>query len=1354
MEDKKGSFEEQEKSIIAILILLFSLVIINTLSIDQAAAYASYDDLTSPHLNEPITLEINKPVPEITAAEIDPEREEQNFTWGVLAINVNKSIYSPNEDSFIGIGVLDEQGNMVCNASVTLEITNPLNEKTILSTENNKIKISPECEVYGVTELPDYYTSYGVNDVGIYLLNLTAITSNGVRNIVDSFIVQNTVDFDIARQGPTRIYPFVPYNMSFTINADKNYDGLIKEYVPASFTITPQSGLTITEIGDIKILSWNVNLKKEDAINLYYEFDAPDISPEFYLLGPLSLGDKESLPTRSELGNVPTPSLNAISTQPIEARQWTIASDGAAAEAYIHDFIFYYNGTATSSNPLVWEPKVLCQNQPYNLTVVIASLNDNDITDTITLQSATGVAFAAIPNVGWDFAHGDTNDKSLTVTANRIDETSFFINASQTGTFNLRSFMTSKNGFVQYNSNKLAVEVVECDNIHTANREITVKGTHGADDKMIAGSVNTITIPLFNYNASVINDVNASLKIKSSGVPSYDWQLLDDQKQQFNFSGSTFGGPSPFNESIAHWRVLVDDDAEALTYTAEITVASPNETAETFTRDFTLQDSYVVIYNSQLERADDRQATPWKKAYTTCNYGDRQVNLTIKEEFSAIYIEADPTADPPPDVSDLGSGTLQWNVTLLNTSTCWDAIITYDPVQKLPATYFFTQSVSWDSGTLSVGTEREVISRTTKMATVNTLISDDGTNYRGVREAAQNSSLTVRIRLDDTLLQIDLFNLLPTLDVPNGFSKPGNLGGDNGAQFRPGFPYGSVKEGWNIKFFDFNILIGDEFYSFDTDISAIPDITPGGKLFKVTGQGAGDGEDYPKEYRATNEQLLINVIGPYIKFNRSFYNETAAQYQAGFPSSLGCGALNVSLQIFNKGNRNLSKSNVTEFFPSGLEITDVRPINSSGGATIISWDGEINFTPGGSAASQTFNYTLEVPFGVSKNDTFKTEVTNVTFTFVDREYTVEIACGASLSVATPVFDQGGTVTSVDVNTPFNVSSDITNLGPGTATNVIAEVNVTANFTIKNSSDIISNFTDLDDLTNGQTKNARWEVNTSGVVTGSHEFCIIANATENTTGVKSCASITIATPGAAVNLVNPQATSNRTQTSTGPWGFPWELNVTVDSNQDGTDIDAWVTTDSGVTYTKIGTQTYNGGGAAVTFTYPWYTTCADLGSGYTVVFNDTPSKVDEATKTFTLQKDSIQYTIFAGDGSDANRTADQSTLLSVRVRDANGTNLTNFDTKFEITTNNASFHTGDLSFQATTNDSGVLNGFDGFANFFFNATCSGEYSGAPKFLVGEQQWKILVNDSELDCYLQNDSSDTISSNLFVFGDIGF
>ena len=45
----------------------------------------------------------------------------------------------------------------------------------------------------------------------------------------------------------------------------------------------------------------------------------------------------------------------------------------------------------------------------------------------------------------------------------------------------------------------------------------------------------------------------------------------------------------------------------------------------------------------------------------------------------------------------------------------------------------------------------------------------------------------------------------------------------------------------------------------------------------------------------------------------------------------------------------------------------------------------------------------------------------------------------------------------------------------------------------------------------------------------------------------------------------------------------------------------------------------------------------------------------------------------------------------------------------------------------------------------NATCSGDVSGAPKFAVGTQLWKITVNDSALNYYQQNDSSSYLSRN---------
>ena len=67
--------------------------------------------------------------------------------------------------------------------------------------------------------------------------------------------------------------------------------------------IEPDEGKAVKTLGDTKELSWTVNMKQGDTVNLSYEFDAPDISPELFLTGPLKIGSFEEL------------------------RQWQIASD-------------------------------------------------------------------------------------------------------------------------------------------------------------------------------------------------------------------------------------------------------------------------------------------------------------------------------------------------------------------------------------------------------------------------------------------------------------------------------------------------------------------------------------------------------------------------------------------------------------------------------------------------------------------------------------------------------------------------------------------------------------------------------------------------------------------------------------------------------------------------------------------------------------------------------------------------------------------------------------------------------------------------------------------------------------------
>src|SRR3989339_638603 len=137
-------------------------------------------------------------------------------------------------------------------------------------------------------------------------------------------------------------------------------------------------------------------------------------------------------------------------------------------------------------------------------------------------------------------------------------------------------------------------------------------------------------------------------------------------------------------------------------------------------------------------------------------------------------------------------------------------------------------------------------------------------------------------------------------------------------------------------------------------------------------------------------------------------------------------------------------------------------------------------------------------------------------------------------------------------------------------------------------------------------------------------------------------------------------------------------------------------------------------------------------------------VTTALNNFTLEAENVYLEYALGHNSISNRSADQTTLLSFKVQDENGTYLSNFPMKFFVQSDGINYFT-DNYYVINTNSSG-------YANFNFNATCLGDVSGAPKFLVGAQNWKIAVNDSKLNYYQQNDSSSFLSRNLSVQGDI--
>lgn len=181
----------------------------------------------------------------------DGQTYTQDFTWGVLVINTNKSIYLssktlskeglPPETAKLAMAVLDEKGEMVCNAALILKIKSPIsNIEEELSTQNGKIKVNPACQKKGVALEPDYEATYKIgSEIGKYQMNLTAQTKNGTYSIDDLFEVRDFVPFDVERSTATRIFPPLPYPVDLNITANQDFEGTVTEVVPANFALSP-----------------------------------------------------------------------------------------------------------------------------------------------------------------------------------------------------------------------------------------------------------------------------------------------------------------------------------------------------------------------------------------------------------------------------------------------------------------------------------------------------------------------------------------------------------------------------------------------------------------------------------------------------------------------------------------------------------------------------------------------------------------------------------------------------------------------------------------------------------------------------------------------------------------------------------------------------------------------------------------------------------------------------------------------------------------------------------------------------------------------------------------------------------
>lgn len=240
----------------------------------------------------------------------------QDFSWGVLALNPNKSMYAPDEQAMIAITVLNQYGSMVCDAQVNLVIENTdLNIRDELSTENGLIINNPECKQSKFTLKPDYEAQFQLAGEGTYSLALTAVTDLGAVTVQDAIVVQADLPFDIERISATRVYPPDQYPVIIRVTPLEDFTGYVEEVVPGQFTLVEHSAdeVRIGTEENTQTLRWNVAWQAGEQYSLRYVFQAPPVSPDFYLLGPVSIKKTEQIIEQPTLDSINFDTVNQAS---------------------------------------------------------------------------------------------------------------------------------------------------------------------------------------------------------------------------------------------------------------------------------------------------------------------------------------------------------------------------------------------------------------------------------------------------------------------------------------------------------------------------------------------------------------------------------------------------------------------------------------------------------------------------------------------------------------------------------------------------------------------------------------------------------------------------------------------------------------------------------------------------------------------------------------------------------------------------------------------------------------------------------------------------------------------------------
>ncbi len=311
-----------------------------------------------------------------------------DFQWGMLAVNPSQSKYTVGDTATLSFGALSQGGNTLCDANLELYIIDPTD---FIS----RAPITPSgfCNGNNVIDVPDYTASFVPNVPGTYELYVERVDYEGnvLSHTSDTVEVVTAHEITLMREGPTRIYPLSEYPMEITLTSVNAFTGTLIEHVPGDFVVSGTDAEITTNESE-HILTFNVNLGANESQTFSYTFDAPDISPYLYTLGPAEVRGvdrgviiEETLPTNGEPLLSETIFTPIDETDAIEDGNQAVEEEGTEPEIV--------------SSPTDISASLETDTEPIEPTEEVLIEEENVSTQTITPDEATSTVEDVTPSV-------------------------------------------------------------------------------------------------------------------------------------------------------------------------------------------------------------------------------------------------------------------------------------------------------------------------------------------------------------------------------------------------------------------------------------------------------------------------------------------------------------------------------------------------------------------------------------------------------------------------------------------------------------------------------------------------------------------------------------------------------------------------------------------------------------------------------------------------------------------------------------------------------------------------------------------------------------------------------------------